>query len=1428
MRGGSRQLALACGLAAAAAAWWAVMRPATPAPAPRARAAAAAPAFAAVAAPGAAALPGPSRPAAAEPAPPLPPDAGPQPAAALPETAGWLERSGAADAAVFGAFARWAAAAAAGEAVPAGGAGADLARARRAAMKALIETDPRQALRLAVPYEVRRALPADVVALLERPVDAAAAYEVAVACGLGKEGARDATERTALIGGERLVVHAYGRRLDVTTKYGLPVHGVALDGLLAMHESPVRVLGPAERADRAAGAGGVALDVGSGVVVVAGEAGREQLERRLIEAEHRLGPRMTPPVPAADVPAGGGGEAEPPAAESPWTEGAKTMLYIRARFTNDDPASEPLSLADAQAHQAKVDTFWRNASYGRTSLASTFTGVVDLPQPSTAYSGSFAAVLSAARAAALGANPAWNAADYDLYVVVTSDKDDAFTYAGSAYVGAAGAHLVVPYYTLRTAGHEYGHNLGLRHANYWRTDSESPIGRDRVPGGYVADTNNAEWVEYGHYFSLMGAQFDARMNDPAKPHYAAFEKKRLDWLGGADLVETSTGGVYRLYRLDHPSTSGAPKGLRIARAASDYTGNAREYWLQYRPAFGDAWSTNGLQVDWAKTTYGTDGATQLDMTPFSRDDASGGSWSDDNTDKEDGFLVVGRTYSDEEAGIHVTPTARGGTEPEQYLDVVIRLGASPGNAPPTVAVSASTLDAAAGEEVLFEAFASDPDGDALAWWWDFNTNTLDTAALNTGQVRRSWSAPGVYRVRCVASDMKGGAASDSVVVRVGDPPARHTVRGRVLRGGLPVADARVYTASGAQARTDSDGTYALVDLAAGSHVLACDRRGLTFAARFANPVAVAGGEDVFGCDFDANEPPAGGGTGRAVSGRVTDAGAGLAGVEVRGGGKRASTGADGYFVLDGFADGTFTARVSRAGYTFAPEERVFVVEGEDRAGVDFARRYVTVSGLVYASSRWLAPTVSDGHHEARLWSYSNSAKAYPYTLSVPEGTWNLSVFVGDAEWSFAPSNFTNPLTVAGNLEEVHFAGQPVAGCYARGDIADAHGRPVPGVAVSAGAGSALTDTLGRYHLAGLPPGDTTLTPHLAGWSFTPSGRTVTLAANTGGLDFAAAGPDAAPTITVPAAASPASLAGPGETSLLTVAADDDGGASNLVYRWAAVESPWPVSFSPNDAPEAAAAVAAFGGPGHYVLEVLAEDAGGQRAASTTTVSVVAAGLPLTVSPFEVAVPAGGAVSFEARAWDAAGMPSTVTPAWSVSGGGVMTGGVFSAAGPAGTYRVSAVYGGCTGTASVAVQGSLPDFDGDGLPDVLDPDDDNDGLPDAWEDANGTDPFDATDATGDPDGDGFTAEQEYLAGTAEHDAASYFRLDGAASGTARSVTFSTATGRLYAVEWSADLPAANGWGVLTNGVPGTGAPVTVEDPAAPPPLRRHYRVGVRWP
>jgi hypothetical protein len=92
-----------------------------------------------------------------------------------------------------------------------------------------------------------------------------------------------------------------------------------------------------------------------------------------------------------------------------------------------------------------------------------------------------------------------------------------------------------------------------------------------------------------------------------------------------------------------------------------------------------------------------------------------------------------------------------------------------------------------------------------------------------------------------------------------------------------------------------------------------------------------------------------------------------------------------------------------------------------------------------------------------------------------------------------------------------------------------------------------------------------------------------------------------------------------------------------------------------------------------------------------------------------------------------------------------------------------------------------DHDGDGTGDNADTDDDNDTLPDLYETENGLDPR-VNDASQDPDGDGFTNREEYDAGTAARDGASFLRFEGIsrpAPDTLR-LTWQAVPGRRYAI------------------------------------------------
>ncbi|MDB4687137.1 PKD domain-containing protein, partial [Akkermansiaceae bacterium] len=590
----------------------------------------------------------------------------------------------------------------------------------------------------------------------------------------------------------------------------------------------------------------------------------------------------------------------------------------------------------------------------------------------------------------------WDYRNYDFYTIISDGGIGG--YAGIAQVGGRKSHHQKGYTSLRTSGHEFGHNLGLSHAYYNYTSDLSPRGS--------TPSNGAGLIEYGHRFSLMSAQNGSDMSNPALPHFTAHEKWSLDWVTDSDIVDITTGdqsGTYRLYQNDHQDVT----GLRAIRIPSG--GLYSKYWLSYRTAWrqpnrnsDNDFLLNGILFNWSGSGGGT--STLLDMTPYSDEGSKGsGSTARDNSDKWDAPLIIGRTYTDSESNVSVTPIARGGTGPNEYIDVHIHLATgtevslltendactatvpdsqtatgtdwtaldfddsawpfsgllgvgydtnsnylpyfgvdvrssmrnnsescyirvpftikggldladisalklrmryddgfvaylngvkiaednAPGfpewdsgatgnrrdslaedyqefivdlglealvpgenvlaihglnngsgssdfliqpklsavlergaNHPPTVSLTANTLAVPVGQDIVFTASGSDPDGDTLAYAWDYDIeNEFAPEGMNQAEAVRRWTSEGWYAVTVTCSDHKGGISRDRVLVKVGNPSSKGVVSGRVLQGGLPVAGARVFVEeSGQQSITMEDGTYLLAGLSSASQI----------------------------------------------------------------------------------------------------------------------------------------------------------------------------------------------------------------------------------------------------------------------------------------------------------------------------------------------------------------------------------------------------------------------------------------------------------------------------------------------------------------------------------------------------------------------------------------------------------------------------------
>lgn len=180
---------------------------------------------------------------------------------------------------------------------------------------------------------------------------------------------------------------------------------------------------------------------------------------------------------------------------------------------------------------------------------------------------------------------------------------------------------------------------------------------------------------------------------------------------------------------------------------------------------------------------------------------------------------------------------------------------------------------------------------------------------------------------------------------------------------------------------------------------------------------------------------------------------------------------------------------------------------------------------------------------------------------------------------------------------------------------------------------------------------------------------------------------APPTISTAAAATPSPVTG--TTTSLSVLGADDGGEPALTYTWTA-SGPAAVTYSANGTNAAKTAVATFTRAGSYTFTVTVRDAQGLTATSSVTVAVQATASSLSVTPASAGVAPLQTVTFSASVSDQFTQPLSAPVSWSVTGGGTIAAGVFTAdATPGGPFTVTASAGSVLGTAQVTVTSGSP-------------------------------------------------------------------------------------------------------------------------------------------
>ncbi len=321
--------------------------------------------------------------------------------------------------------------------------------------------------------------------------------------------------------------------------------------------------------------------------------------------------------------------ALPASAVAANTLGEQKTAVILVNF-QDEPM-QPISRTAAHALVfGEVSDFYWEASYQKTFFSGDTFGWFTIPVSKTGCNKDLIAQEADKAALAAGANlgsyarlvylfpqNACSASGYNSGSVSVPSRTWVKGNAFSAYVIA----------------HELGHNFGLLH-------SQSLDCGASVLGSHCAVQS------YGDPADTMGYG--------AIPHFNAFQKELLGWLGTAGQPPITKVTANGSYAIDRYATLGTgAKALKIPKGIDPATGRMTHYYLEYRQPVGfDAVLgelgnlTRGVLVH---TGVEGDGFSSylLDMTP---DSVPSSTFSDG----EDGALAVGRSYVDSAAGVTIT------------------------------------------------------------------------------------------------------------------------------------------------------------------------------------------------------------------------------------------------------------------------------------------------------------------------------------------------------------------------------------------------------------------------------------------------------------------------------------------------------------------------------------------------------------------------------------------------------------------------------------------------------------------------------------------------------------------------------------------------------------------------------------------------------
>ena len=292
--------------------------------------------------------------------------------------------------------------------------------------------------------------------------------------------------------------------------------------------------------------------------------------------------------------------------------GEQRTLVMLVNFA-DNPAQPWSRDTVNQAIFGKVSAFISENSYGATWLAGDVTGWLTISLSSSLCDTT--SLASQAQQAAQAAG--WMPTNYQR--LIYAFPQNACGFGGASFIGGSPSQAWLNGdISLRIAGHEFGHGLGLWHSH-------------SMDCGDVSLGSTCTTQEYGDTLDVMGTASTA--------HFNSFQKERLGWITPLTVTQSGT------YILDAYEFNAS--AIKTLKSIDSTTGARTWYYLEARKQIGFdntltyQGMTNGVAIRLGSESSGNM-SYMLDMTP--------NSFANDGLDPT---LPPGYRFSDPAAGVTI-------------------------------------------------------------------------------------------------------------------------------------------------------------------------------------------------------------------------------------------------------------------------------------------------------------------------------------------------------------------------------------------------------------------------------------------------------------------------------------------------------------------------------------------------------------------------------------------------------------------------------------------------------------------------------------------------------------------------------------------------------------------------------------------------------